>query len=255
MPVVLAANRDEFLHRPSAGPGMLDAGLGIVGGRDLQAGGTWLAVSASGFFVALTNQRDHGPASDALASRGQVVLEVARAGVRGGPTAARAWLQAAEPGGTRPYNLLFGNRSEVHLARVQDRLTLSVVGPGVHVLPNGALNSDAFPKVARIQQQLAGVPRSWPSMQAALWAVLADDQVPAEFPDDPGSPFPPDVQAALHAVWVRLPMYGTRSSSLVAMPDRGAIHYAFIDGPPSGTPTDQSHLLALSHAATGTGKR
>ncbi|HCH64286.1 MAG TPA: hypothetical protein DFR83_15890, partial [Deltaproteobacteria bacterium] len=45
MPVLLAANRDEFFDRPAAGPGMLDPALGIVGGRDLQAGGTWLAVS------------------------------------------------------------------------------------------------------------------------------------------------------------------------------------------------------------------
>ena len=243
LPVVLAANRDELLDRPAAGPAVLDQGLGIVGGRDLEAGGTWLAVSASGFFVALTNQREDGRAAAGLQSRGQVVLEVARAGARGGSAAAQAWLQAADPGATRPYNLLFGDRSSVHLARVQDGLCLSTVGPGIHVLPNGALNSRTFPKVERIQRRLADVPRSWPAMRAALWAVLADDHVPASVPSDPGSPFPPAVQAALHAVWVRLPRYGTRSSSMVAVPDRGAIHYAFIDGPPSLPPIDHSDLL------------
>ena len=53
------------------------------------------------------------------------------------------------------------------------------------------------------------------------------------------------MQAALHAVWVRLSLDGTRSSSLVALPDRGAIHYAFIHGLPLMKSTDHSHLLVL----------
>ena len=244
MPVLLAANRDEFFDRPAAGPGMLDPALGIVGGRDLQAGGTWLAVSASGFFVALTNLRgddrtDIGP----LQSRGHVVLEVARAGARGGLEAARAWLEAADPQATQPYHLLFGDRHTVYVARVQRTLTLAEVPAGIHVLPNGALNDARFPKVDRIRRQLAPVPRQWPAMRAAVWSTLADDTIPEDAPTLPEAPFPTEVQAALHAVWVRLPMYGSRSSSMVGIFDDGSMHYACIDGPPSGEPVDHTHLL------------
>jgi uncharacterized protein with NRDE domain len=53
-PVVVAANRDEFRDRPSAGPAALAPGR--FGGRDLRAGGTWLAVAPSGL-AAVTNVR------------------------------------------------------------------------------------------------------------------------------------------------------------------------------------------------------
>ena len=248
MPVVLAANRDEFFERPSAGPDVLDPDLGIVGGRDLQAGGTWLAVTASGFFVALTNLPDHGADIRGLQSRGHVVLEVARAGARGGPAAARAWLEAADPQSTRPYHLLFGDRHTVYVAGMQASRTLSEVSSGIHVLPNGPLNDARFPKVGRIRKRLSSAPREWTAMRTALWAALADDTIPPDAPPRPGVPFPPEVQAALQAVWVRLPMYGTRSSSLVGLSDAGAVHYEFIDGPPSESPVDHSHLLVAQAA-------
>ena len=242
-PVVLAANRDEQLARPSEGPQVLDAARGIVGGRDGEAGGTWLAVSRSGFFVALTNRPDDGTATGREQSRGHVVLGVARAGAQGGVEAARAWLETLEPGSTRPFQLLFGDRDEVWVAYVGDELTMEPVAPGIHVLPNGRLNSARFPKVARIRARLQSVPPTLPAMRAALWAVLADDTIPEDAPYWPHLPWPREVQAALHAVWVRLPGYGTCSSTLLALPEDAAPEYAFIDGPPAEPPTDHSHLL------------
>ena len=55
--VVLAANRDELVARASAPPGLLSEHPRIAGGRDLVAGGTWLAVAADGRLCAVTNRR------------------------------------------------------------------------------------------------------------------------------------------------------------------------------------------------------
>ena len=60
MPLRLVANRDEFHARPSAALAPWDDAPGIVGGRDLEAGGTWLAVHRRGRFAAVTNVRDPG---------------------------------------------------------------------------------------------------------------------------------------------------------------------------------------------------
>ncbi|HKQ57135.1 MAG TPA: NRDE family protein, partial [Candidatus Eisenbacteria bacterium] len=56
--VLLAANRDEDPRRPSAPPMVLRERPRLVGGRDLQAGGTWLAVRDARAMVAILNRRD-----------------------------------------------------------------------------------------------------------------------------------------------------------------------------------------------------
>ncbi|CAM9571362.1 unnamed protein product [Ectocarpus sp. 12 AP-2014] len=54
--LIVASNRDEDLGRPTTPIHFWkDAGSNLLAGRDLVAGGTWLGVSRSGKFAALTN--------------------------------------------------------------------------------------------------------------------------------------------------------------------------------------------------------
>lgn len=73
--LTVAANRDEALARPSAPPAEIEAG--IVAGRDLEAGGTWLGLNRHGLFVAVTN-RNHPARSRGMISRGSLALEALR---------------------------------------------------------------------------------------------------------------------------------------------------------------------------------
>ena len=57
-PLIVAANRDEQHARPTASAAWWTAPPGVFGGRDLLAGGTWLAVDRRGRFAAVTNVRD-----------------------------------------------------------------------------------------------------------------------------------------------------------------------------------------------------
>lgn len=70
--LVVAANRDEYLHRLSVPP--TELGPGIVGGKDLEAGGTWLGINRHGLVVAVTNRRIP-PRLRTSPSRGLLVLE------------------------------------------------------------------------------------------------------------------------------------------------------------------------------------
>lgn len=74
-PLIVAANRDEFYDRPAEGPRVLEPG--IVGGRDLRGGGTWLGVNRHGGFVAITNRRAPERTADSY-SRGLLALEALR---------------------------------------------------------------------------------------------------------------------------------------------------------------------------------
>src|ERR1700682_1686246 len=56
-PVVVAANRDEFLNRPALPPTELGDRPRIIGGKDLRAKGTWLGINEHGLIVGLLNRR------------------------------------------------------------------------------------------------------------------------------------------------------------------------------------------------------
>src|SRR5210317_1977072 len=72
-PLIVAANRDEFHARPSQAADWWADQPNIVGGRDLLAGGTWLAAHRDGRFSAVTNYRDAEPKRGKLTSRGVLV--------------------------------------------------------------------------------------------------------------------------------------------------------------------------------------
>lgn len=71
-PLVVAANRDEAYARPSQGPTELKPG--VLAGKDLVSGGTWLGVNQHGLFIAVTNRRAPQPTPASL-SRGLLALE------------------------------------------------------------------------------------------------------------------------------------------------------------------------------------
>ncbi len=56
-PLIVAANRDEFHARAAAPAAFWTDRPGILAGRDLEARGTWMGVSRTGRFAAVTNFR------------------------------------------------------------------------------------------------------------------------------------------------------------------------------------------------------
>ncbi len=75
VPLVIAANRDEYLDRPAAGPAVIECeGRRVLAPLDLRAGGTWLGLAETGVFAALTNRPCPEP-DPARRSRGLLVTE------------------------------------------------------------------------------------------------------------------------------------------------------------------------------------
>ena len=74
-PLIVAANRDEFFDRPATEAHFWPGDHQIFAGRDREAGGTWLGVTRSGRFAAVTNWTERTNPSGTFLSRGQVVRD------------------------------------------------------------------------------------------------------------------------------------------------------------------------------------
>jgi uncharacterized protein with NRDE domain len=143
IPLVLAANRDEFYDRPSLPLAAWEDTPGIYGGRDLQAGGTWLGVGPDGRFAALTNIRD--PRQPPFGrSRGELPVQYLS-----GPLGPEAFLLdlAKRAGEYSAFNLLIGDRHELWMLSsrkgVPERLS-----EGLYGLSNADLDTP-WPKVEK----------------------------------------------------------------------------------------------------------
>lgn len=240
-PLVVAANRDEFYARTARAPahrGHTRDGHALWAGEDTQAGGTWMGVTARGFFVGVTNQRSLAPRAEGRRSRGEVVLEALRAGSSG---AAEALLREIDPTQYNPFNLLFGDAHDLRVAYVRDApgsLEVQALAAGTHVLANDRLGSRAFPKTQRMRALLDA--ETLPTLDAdallaRLTATLRDPEFPTERPRDPlDAALPDELARRLQALCVETPVYGTVSSTVLLLGE-GAVHrYLYAPGPPRG---------------------
>jgi uncharacterized protein with NRDE domain len=73
--LIVAANRDEFYNRRTTPMAFWSDAPQIVGGRDLEASGTWMAMNRNGKISLVTNYRDPAHINPKAPSRGQLVSD------------------------------------------------------------------------------------------------------------------------------------------------------------------------------------
>jgi uncharacterized protein with NRDE domain len=143
--LVLAANRDERFARPTQQASFWrdeNQSTEILAGRDLQAGGTWLGVSRSGRFAAVTNIRAPSQAQKRLKSRGELTLNFLKHNESVKDYAESLAEQFDQFAG---YNLLIGDESALYYVNNFEKI-ITPLEPGYYGLSNGVLNS-AWPKI------------------------------------------------------------------------------------------------------------
>lgn len=238
LPLVVAANRDEFYSRKTAGPQVLTERPRVVGGRDLERQGTWMGSTVTGFFAGLTNQRTYGPSDRTKRSRGQVVLDALNLG---GADAVDGYLRALEHRAFNPFNLCYGDAGALRVAYVRpDGCEVIALEPGVYVLANDVLRSVAFPKIERAEALMREAPsQAWSALLPTLAATLADHEMPdgKRVPKGPrGGLMPHALLRRLQALCIHTPLYGTVSSTVIALEAGRVAHYLYADGSPCTHP-------------------
>ncbi|MDE2251262.1 MAG: NRDE family protein [Gammaproteobacteria bacterium] len=218
-PCVVAANRDEFFGRPTAEADWWPGEAGILAGRDLQAGGTWLGVTRGGRFAALTNFRDPAAAVANAPSRGALVTAFLEAQW----PAAQGLSEIARRGrGCNPFNILCSDGRELGIYESTTAAS-RMLGPGVYALSNHLLDTP-WPKVRQAKSRLAEALDDLPKSAAML--DLLRDAEPAADEDLPRTGVSLAMERMLSSAFIHGEHYGTRCSTIVTTDTEGAVSFA-----------------------------
>jgi uncharacterized protein with NRDE domain len=216
-PFVMAGNREEFFDRPASRLGWWEPGQGapsILGGRDLQAGGTWLGLTAHGRLGVVTNVRDPSQVDPNAPSRG----EIAPLWLQGDIPMDRLWPRLAMTG-YNGFNLLTLDFAEGEAYWVNNtKLYPQRLERGLHAVSNAGLNTP-WPKVQALKTRMKAALNSAADLDGLVVRLFEALTDPTIAPDDklPNTGVPQEWERLLSAAFVRSPdgAYGTRCSTLV----------------------------------------
>jgi uncharacterized protein with NRDE domain len=218
LPLVVAANRDEWRDRPAQAAHWWPDHPELFAGRDLQAGGTWMGVTRNGRFAAVTNFRDPSDRRTTARSRGGLVTEYLLGDRDPGTYLADLMRRSGE---YNAFNLILGDGETLWYYGSREGLARPIP-PGVHGLSNHLLD-EPWPKVVRARL----------AMEAAL---KERDPAPSLFEalsDPQGAPDASLPSTGVGLAWERRlasPLitgndYGTRASTVVTVSSSGEIRF------------------------------
>jgi len=209
-PLVVAANRDEFFARPTAPADFWPQAPQVLAGIDREAGGTWMGITRSGRFAALTNFRDPAQMRSGTPSRGALV-----SGFLAASEAPRDYLARVEALGRQcnGYNLLLGDGDTLWWSSNINGESRALA-PGIYGVSNHLLDTP-WPKVGAGKTAIAAALDELPD-ETGLGALLHDDRIHPD-PHLPRTGVPLEWERLLSAAFVKSPTYGTRSSTVLTV--------------------------------------
>lgn len=213
--LILAANRDEFHGRPARELHWWPDQPDTLAGRDLQAGGTWLAANRNGRFATVTNYREGQPRKAGLRSRGDLVTNFVSGDVQ-----QEDYVGGIEGDRFAGFSLLTAEGDE--LWYVSNRGD----GPrrlqqGIYGLSNAALDTP-WSKLVRSRDALAALLESGDINETALMRIMSDrTTAPVAEVDDEHLPF--ELARAVSAPFIVAPDYGTRCTTILTWRNDGRV--------------------------------
>jgi len=218
LPLIVAGNRDEFHARATQIAHWWPDNPQVLGGRDLQAGGTWLAAHRNGRFATVTNYRDAKKERAGLKSRGHLVTDFLKSNL-----APFDYLQSIDGDVYAGFNLLVVDRGAA--AYLSNRgAAMRELPPGIYGLSNATLD-EPWTKVTRSKSRLQALIENDEVNETNLLRMLDDrNKAASEKVQTNGLSF--SLAHALTAPFIVLPEYGTRCSTVLTVSDTGSARFA-----------------------------
>ena len=232
--LVAIGNRDECHDRPAAPLGHWDDEPGIIAGRDLRSGGTWLGVTEAGRFALVTNLRGFGGPEPDRASRGALLTDL----LAGHGTYADPDTAALQD--FNPFNLILADGQSARFLSNRPESVRTHLAHGIYGLSNGALD-EPWSKTLRLKAAVLDWLTHDETDPERLFAALADETLP-DIGLHPAQPSDVPREAAETPVFIRNPVYGTRCSTVVTVARDGSGTIAERAFDSSGAPTGESVL-------------
>ena len=218
LPLIVAANRDEWRERPAQPAHWWPDHPQVLAGRDLQAGGTWMGITPAGRFAAVTNFRDPSDKRSTARSRGELVTQFLLSAQSPEAFLRALASRAREYNG---FNLVVGDAGALWYFGSREG-EARAIAPGVHALSNHLLD-EPWPKVVRARVAMQAALHE-PDPAPRLFAMLADGE---------GAPDEALPETGVGLAWERrlaAPLitgsdYGTRASTVLAVSHAGAFAF------------------------------
>lgn len=247
--LVLVGHRDEFHARPAAALGWWQQPPGLLAGRDLQAGGTWLGVSREGRVGVVTNFRAPGSLRPDGPSRGELVP----AFLAGDRPASEFGADIVRQGGRYSgFNLLLLDDAGLFYVTNHPAPEARSLSSGLYGLSNDRLDVP-WPKVLRARERVAELLDSGRWTTDALFRALRD-RVPAPDGSLPDTGIGVALERLVSAPFIVDAQYGTRCATVVLVRRDGVIRVDERRFDPQGETTGRS-AFAFRSAATGHERR
>ena len=213
--LALAGNRDEFYRRPAQAMHWWADRPDVLAGRDLQAGGTWLAMHRSGRFAAVTNYREHRRPASGASSRGALVTDFVDGDARPDDFAA-----AIGNGDYAGFSLLLSDGETLwYVSNRGDEP--KALAPGFYGLSNASLDTP-WPKLTRLRDRLEALAEDEAVNETGLLRLMADTTT-ASVDETVAGDLPFELARAMTAPFIVTPEYGTRCSTALVWPSSGPV--------------------------------
>lgn len=215
--LIVAANRDEFYNRKTAPANYWEDYPNVLGGRDLQAGGTWMGMTKQGKISMLTNYRDPKSIRADAPSRGFLVADYLEKEID-----PESFLKNIEPARYNGFNLLMGTIDNLwYLSNYKSGITK--LDNGLYGLSNHLLDTP-WPKVVRGKKKLIPILGKSDLTTNELMEFLYDDELATK--DLPSTGVSPELEKALSSMFIKTPGYGSRCSTVVLVDKENHVKFS-----------------------------
>lgn len=210
-PLIFLSNRDEFYQRPAQNMHWWE-GNKILAGKDLQAGGTWLAVHKNKKIAAVTNYRDPHRNSSTAPSRGQIPVDILVNDCKD----FKEYIHQNESywNQMNGFNLLYFDGKQMHYYSNISK-EIQTLNKGIYALSNAFLDTP-WPKALSAKSLLEEKIQQKKISTTDLFTILSNQEYPA-ISNLPNTGVGMEMEKMLSPIFITSPIYGTRTHTIITL--------------------------------------